>query len=80
MGYANKALEQGLPIGPRELRLHGPTWQNLAAESQRLLPVAVGKQTEVADPHEAVRQDVQEESAKNSWPEIPISRLRFPAA
>jgi hypothetical protein len=56
---AGRALEQGLPIGLCESR---PLWtarEKLTAQSQSLLPVAVGQQTVVADPHEAVWQDVQ---------------------
>jgi len=62
--HAGETQEQGLPIGLRELRSPGRTRENLAAESQRLLPVTVGQQAVVADPHETVRQDVEEKPAE----------------
>jgi hypothetical protein len=63
-GNAGQALDQGLPIGLCESR---PLWtarEELTAQSQSLLPVAVGQQAVVADPYEAVRQDVQKEPSE----------------
>src|SRR5947208_2832962 len=62
--HAGEALEQRLPIGSRELRRRGRAGKNLAAQSQGLLPVTVGQQAVVADPHETLRQHVQEEAAE----------------
>lgn len=44
----------------------GRTRENLAAASQSLLPVTVGEQAVVANPHEAVWKDVQEEATCDS--------------
>jgi len=40
------------------------TRENLAAESQHLLPMSIGQQAVGADPDETVRQDVEEKPAE----------------
>lgn len=61
---ARQALQQGLPIGFRHLQPAGRTGEHLAALGQHLLPMTIGEQAVVADPHEALRQDIQEKTAQ----------------
>jgi hypothetical protein len=83
--YAGEALEEGLPIRFRELRGRGRAGENLAAESQGLLPVTVGQQAvalaqrgRVAGQAESQRISVPSSPAKVSIRRTAPCRCRGP--
>jgi len=61
---SGEILKKGLPIRLRKLRPPGSPGENLATVSQGLLPVTVGQKAMVANPHETLRQDMQQKPAQ----------------